>query len=117
MTRGNKKERILGFIFFHVSTTVDVCRFLLLMLALPSTSFLVIVVVIGVRYIGELEAPRWQSQSRVFLSLTCFYLDCGGDDSFCLLMLDLQVSLLTSSGGLGRKIEDHELGGTKEEPI
>ena len=116
MTRGNKKERIIGFIFFHVSTTVDVCRFLLLMLTLPSTSFLVIVVVIGVRYIGELEAPRWQSQSRVFLSLTCFYLDDGGD-SFCLLMLDLQFSLLASSGGLGRKIEDHELGGTKEEPI
>ena len=116
MTRGNKKESIFGFIFFHVSTTVDVCRFLLLMLALPSTSFLVIVVVIGVRYIGELEAPRWQSQSRVFLSLTCFYLD-DGSDSFFLLMLDLQFSLLMSSGGLDRKIEDHELGGTKEEPI
>ena len=119
MTRGNKKERIIGFIFFHVSTTVDACRFLLLMLTLPSTYFLVVVVVIGVRYIGELEAPRWQSQSRVFLSLTCFYLDYGGDDSFCLLMLVLpSVFLLIASNGLGRTMKDNkELGGTKEEPI
>ena len=71
-----------------------------------STSFLVVEVVIGVRYIGELEAPRWQSQSRVFLSLTCFYLDCGGDDSCCLLMLVLpSVYVLTSSNELGRNKE------------
>ena len=106
-----------SFSFFHVSTTVEVCRLLLLMVVLPSTSFLVIEVVIGVRQPEEQEDPMWQrNPSRVFLSLTCFYLDDGGD-SFCLLMLDLQFSLLASSGGLGRKIEDHELGGTKEEPI
>ena len=118
MTQCNKKESIHGFNFFHMSTTVDMCKFLLLMPTLPSTSFLAIMVIIGVRWIEELEAPRWQTnQSTVFLSLTCFYLDCGGDDSFCLLMLGLQFSLLTSSNGLGRKSKDNkEVGVTKEDP-
>ena len=85
------------------------------MSVLPSTSFLVIVVVIGVRYIGELEAPRWQSQSRVFLSLTCFYLDSGGDGSFCLLTLVLlSVSPSDIHSGSGRKaVDNKEVGGTK----